>query len=103
MIITKSTPYTKKEIKKLQEEFDTYIKTVIDIENKICSAGCDRYYESEKYLKISLGHYLKKIVMMSQKTHSCTTLSAKTTPSTIAKLLLTQSPYAERRCRQEKK
>jgi hypothetical protein len=50
VIITKSTPYTKKEIKKLQEVFDTYIKTVIDIENKICSAGCDRHFESEKIL-----------------------------------------------------
>src|SRR6266513_1732617 len=50
MIVTKSTPYTKKEIKKLQEVFDTYIKTVIDIKKKICSAGCDRHYESEKIL-----------------------------------------------------
>lgn len=50
MIITKSSPYTKKEIKKLKEVFDTYIKTVIDIENKICSAGSDRHYESEKIL-----------------------------------------------------
>ena len=50
MIITKSTPYTKKEIKKLQEVFDSYIKTVIDIENNICSAGCDRHYESENIL-----------------------------------------------------
>lgn len=50
MIITKTTPYTKREIKKLQEKFDTYIKTVIDIEKKICSAGCDRHFESEKIL-----------------------------------------------------
>jgi tRNA-dihydrouridine synthase len=50
MIITKSTPYTKSEIKKLCEVFDTYIKTVIDIEKKICSAGSDRHYESEKIL-----------------------------------------------------
>jgi hypothetical protein len=50
VIITKSTPYTKKEIKKLQEVFDTYVKTVIDIENKICSAGCDRHFESENIL-----------------------------------------------------
>ena len=41
---------TKKEIEKLQEVFDTYIKTVIDIEKKICSAGCDRHYESEETL-----------------------------------------------------
>jgi Protein of unknown function (DUF5674) len=50
VIITKSTPFTKNEIKKLQVVFDTYIKTVIDIEKKICSAGCDRHYESEKIL-----------------------------------------------------
>lgn len=50
MIITKSTPYTKEEIEKLKEVFDTYIKTVIDIEKKVCSAGCDRHYESEAML-----------------------------------------------------
>ena len=50
MLITKTTPYAKEEIEKLQEVFDTYIKTVIDIEKKICSAGCDRHYESEELL-----------------------------------------------------
>lgn len=50
MIITKSEPFTKKEIKKLRASFDTYIKTVIDIEKKVCSAGCDRHFESEKIL-----------------------------------------------------
>ncbi len=50
MIVTKSTPYSKEEIKKLQEQFDSYIKTVIDVEKKICSAGCDRHFESEKLL-----------------------------------------------------
>lgn len=50
MIITKSEPYTKDEIKHLQEMFDVYIKTVIDIEKKICSAGCDRHFDSEKIL-----------------------------------------------------
>ena len=50
MIITKSEPFSKKEIEKLRERFDVYIKTVIDIEEKICSAGCDRHYESEKIL-----------------------------------------------------
>ncbi len=48
MIITKLKPFTQEEIKKLQEVFDTYIKTVIDIERKICSAGCNRHFESEK-------------------------------------------------------
>jgi len=50
MIITKSEPFTKDEIKKLQEQFDVYIKTVIDVKNKVCSAGCDRHFESERIL-----------------------------------------------------
>lgn len=50
MIITKKEPYTKEEIDKLKEVFDSYIKTVIDIEKKICSAGADRHFESEKIL-----------------------------------------------------
>lgn len=50
MIITKKEPYSKEEIEKLREEFDTYIKTVIDIQKKICSAGCDRHFESEQIL-----------------------------------------------------
>lgn len=50
MTITKSEPYTKEEIKELRELFDVYIKTVIDIEKKVCSAGCDRHFESENML-----------------------------------------------------
>lgn len=50
MIITKKHPYTTEEIGKLKELFDVYIKTVIDVEKKICSAGCDRHFESEKLL-----------------------------------------------------
>jgi len=50
MIITKSEPFTKEEVIKLKELFDSYIKTVIDVEKKICSAGADRHYESEKIL-----------------------------------------------------
>lgn len=50
MTITKDEPYTKGEIGKLREQFDIYIKTVIDIEKKICSAGSDRHFESEKLL-----------------------------------------------------
>ena len=50
MIITKSEPYTKEEIGKLKECFDVYIKTVIDLKNKICSAGMDRHFEGEKIL-----------------------------------------------------
>lgn len=30
--------------------FDVYIKTVIDIDKNICSAGCDRHFDSEKIL-----------------------------------------------------
>lgn len=50
MIITKNTFYTKEEIINLRELFDVYIKTVIDIKRKICSAGCDRHFDSEKIL-----------------------------------------------------
>lgn len=50
MIITKTDPFTKEEIDLLKEQFDIYIKTVIDIEQKVCSAGCDRHFESEQIL-----------------------------------------------------
>lgn len=50
MIITKNTPFVKEEIEKLKERFGTYIKTVIDIHKKICSAGADRHFDSEKIL-----------------------------------------------------
>lgn len=50
MIITKSTPFTKEEIEKSREFFDIYIKTVIDIEKKVCSAGMDRHFEGERIL-----------------------------------------------------
>lgn len=50
MTITKSKPYTKEEIEKLKEQFDIYIKTVIDVKKNLCSAGCDRHFESEKIL-----------------------------------------------------
>ena len=50
MIITKSDPFTKEEIEKLKEQFDVYIKTVIDVEKKVCSAGMDRHFEGEKIL-----------------------------------------------------
>ncbi len=50
MIITTDKPFTPEEIIKLQECFGSYIKTVIDIDRKICSAGMDRHYEGEKIL-----------------------------------------------------
>ena len=50
MIITQSKPYTKEEIVKLSELFEVYIKTVIDVKRKMCSAGCNRHFDSEKIL-----------------------------------------------------
>ena len=50
MIITKLTPYTNEEIEKRKEEFDVYVKTVIDLEKKICSAGMDRHFEGKQIL-----------------------------------------------------
>jgi hypothetical protein len=50
VIITKDSPFSKEEIDKLSEEFETYIKTVIDIEKEICSAGASRHFESEQIL-----------------------------------------------------
>ena len=50
MIITKTEPFTSAEIDQLQEEFEIYIKTVIDLENKICSAGMSRHFEGEQIL-----------------------------------------------------
>lgn len=50
MIITKAEPFTKEEINKIKEQFDVYIKTVIDINRKICSAGMDRHYKGEEML-----------------------------------------------------
>jgi hypothetical protein len=50
MIITKSEPFSKEEIAKLKELFEVYIKTVIDVKNKVCSAGADRHFESEEIL-----------------------------------------------------
>ena len=53
MIITKSKPFTKDEIEKIKELFGIYIKTVIDIKRKVCSAGADRHFESESILLAS--------------------------------------------------
>lgn len=50
MIITKDSPFTKEELEQLKEQFGSYIKTVIDVEKKICSAGADRHFESEEAL-----------------------------------------------------
>lgn len=50
MIITKKDPFSEEEIQVLSEEFETYIKTVIDIDKKICSGGANRHFENEKML-----------------------------------------------------
>jgi len=50
MIISTAIPFTKEQIKQLQEQFDVYIKTVIDIDKKLCIAGMDRHYEGEEIL-----------------------------------------------------
>jgi hypothetical protein len=50
MILTKTTPFTLEEIEQLKEQFSVYIKTVIDIERKICSAGMDRHFDGEQIL-----------------------------------------------------
>src|SRR3989344_7188277 len=50
MIITKKEPYIKEEIEKLLEDLNPYIKTVIDLELKICCAGAKMHYEEEKIL-----------------------------------------------------
>lgn len=50
MILIKKGPFTSEEIKDLSEELETYIKTVIDIEKKICSAGGRLHADNEKVL-----------------------------------------------------
>jgi hypothetical protein len=50
MIITKSEQFTSEEILQLRAEFDVYIKTVIDVEKKVCSAGMNRHFEGEQIL-----------------------------------------------------
>jgi hypothetical protein len=50
MIFTKSEPFTKEEIEQLKEQFEVYIKTVIDIKKKVCSAGMNRHFEGEQIL-----------------------------------------------------
>ena len=50
MIITSANSFTLTQIEQLKEQFDVYIKTVIDIEKKICAAGMDRHFEGEQIL-----------------------------------------------------
>lgn len=60
MIITKTEPFTFEEINQLKEQFEVYIKTVIDIEKKVCSAGMDRHFEGERIL-LQLGSEQKNL------------------------------------------
>ena len=50
MIIESKEPYSTEQLEQIREEFDIYIKTVIDIEKNVCSAGANRHFESEKLL-----------------------------------------------------
>jgi hypothetical protein len=50
MILTQNVPFTSQQIDQLKEQFEVYIKTVIDIEKRICSAGMDRHFEGETLL-----------------------------------------------------
>lgn len=50
MILTKKEPFTREEISQLAEEFESYLKTVIDIDLEVCSAGANRHFENEQVL-----------------------------------------------------
>lgn len=50
MVFTAAKPFSLEEIEKLKEVFGVYIKTVIDIERKICCAGMNRHFEGEEIL-----------------------------------------------------
>ena len=50
MIFTKSEPFTLEEIEQLKKQFEVYIKTVIDLGKRVCSAGMDRHFEGEQIL-----------------------------------------------------
>jgi len=50
MIITKAEPFTLAEIEQLKQEFEVYLKTVIDVDKKVCSAGMNRHFEGEQIL-----------------------------------------------------
>jgi hypothetical protein len=45
MIIKSETPFTIEQIEQAKECFGEYIKTVIDVEQKICTAEMDRHFD----------------------------------------------------------
>lgn len=50
MIVKSTQPFTQAEIDRASEQFETYIKTVIDLDKKICVAGMGRHFEGEQIL-----------------------------------------------------
>lgn len=50
MIVTSSLPFTREQLAQVKERFGVYVKTVIDIQKKVCCAGMDRHFEGEKIL-----------------------------------------------------
>lgn len=50
MIVKSTLPFSQSEIDSASEQFEAYIKTVIDLDKKICIAGMDRHFEGEQIL-----------------------------------------------------
>ncbi|MBI4098193.1 MAG: hypothetical protein HY426_04110 [Candidatus Levybacteria bacterium] len=50
MIIILKKKATKDDVKKMSEDFDGYIKLVIDVEKKILAGGGQRHFEAEQKL-----------------------------------------------------
>jgi hypothetical protein len=50
MIILTKHPYSIEQLEFLKEQFDVYVKTVIDINRKVCVSGMDRHFEGEELL-----------------------------------------------------
>ena len=50
MIILTNKKATKVELEQMLEDFESYIKVVIDIDNKILAGESDRYFDAEQLL-----------------------------------------------------
>lgn len=50
MIIVLAKKATKSELEKIAEDFDGYVKIVVDLERKILAAGGKRHFEAEQKL-----------------------------------------------------